>query len=307
MSDTNTPAPNAPSADSSAPDSPQIEAGGEGQESTPAPAKKKPPTYRKIKTSDGEELALSDEDIARQYSKWKGADKAFREAAEARKSVESFLRALQEDPMSVLADKRLPIDRKALAEKWLVEQIQEELSPKDPRDAKLSEYERKVKEYEEKERKAQEEAKQREFQQVLEQRKAEIGKTLAKAMEMTHLSAHPETAAATLREATLFLRAAKERGIEVTPEEIVEHIHNSRFQQYYTLANQFEGDELLEFLGEDVVRKIRKADLARLKAGREQGQQHRDESWATTKARDNKGERMDAHTAKERVRKMFLG
>lgn len=308
MSDTNSPAPSAPSAqsaDSSAPEAPTEAAAGEGGESTPAP-KKKPPQYKKYKVGD-EELALSDEDIVRHIQKGRGADAKFREAAEARKSVESFMKALQEDPMSVLADKRLPIDRKALAEKWLVDTIQAELNPPDPRDAKLTETERKLKEYQDREAKEKETREQTERQAMLESRKGEISKTLAKAMELTHLSAHPETAAATLRELAVMMRSAKERGIEVTPEELVENLHNSRFQQYYTLANTFAGDELLEFLGDDVVKKIRQADLARLKAGREQGASHKNEEWTSSKSKESGGARLDAHAVKERVRKMMLG
>ncbi|MHA4915586.1 hypothetical protein, partial [Enterococcus faecium] len=82
-----------------------------------------------------------------------------REAAEARKSIEGFWEALQKDPEAVLNDPRLPLDRKKLAEKWLVKQIEEELNPPDPRDAKLTEAEKRIKEYEDRE-KAEKEAKE---------------------------------------------------------------------------------------------------------------------------------------------------
>ena len=278
----------------------------EGQEAQPqgqAAPKPKAPQYRKFQIG-GEEVALTDDDIKRDYQKWKGAEAKFREAAEAKQSVEKFMKALQEDPESVLADPRLPIDRKRLAEKWLVEQIEQELKVVDPRDQKLTEAERRLAEYERREAEAKQTKEQQARQAQVEQRRNALSNTLAEAMKDTPLAAHPETAAATLREMALYMRAAKERGENVTPQELVEHIHNGRFNQFYTLANQFEGDDLIEFLGEEVLNRIRKADLARLKASREQGQ-----SWRADKseapARGSRPKRIDPATARDNARKMM--
>lgn len=270
-----------------------------------AAPKQKAPQFRKFKTDDGEEVALSDDDIKREYQKWRGADKKFREAAEARKSVEQFMKALQEDPESVLNDPRLPLNRKKLAEKWLVQQLESELNPPDPRDAKLTEAERRLKEYEEREAKAKAEAEEGEKAKVREQRKAALSDTLAKAMQATHLAAHPESAAAVLREMATYMRAARERDAEVTPEELVQHIHNQRFHQLYTLAHQFEGDELIEFLGEEIVGRIRKADLARLRAQRDKGQTHRTEGQPREQRTGRFAPRMDPITAKRHAAKIM--
>lgn len=263
----------------------------------------KAPKIRKFKDGD-EEFALSDEDIVRERKKWKGADTKFREAAEAKKSVEAFMRKLEEDPEAVLNDPRLPIDRKKLAEKWLVKQLESELNPPDPRDAKLSEAERKLKEYEEKEAKAKADVEAKEYEAAREQRKAKLSETLGEAMKATHLSAHPESAAGVLREMAMYMRAARERGEEVTPQELVEHVHSTRFNQLYTLAHQFEGEQLIEFLGEEIVTRIRKADLAKLRAKREQGQSHRTEPQERAKS-DKRPPRMDAIQAKKHAQKLF--
>lgn len=279
------------------------------EESTePAAPKAKKPNFRKYKVGN-DEVALSDEDIARDYSKWKGADKTFREAAQAKKATEDFMKALQEDPEKILSDKRLPLNKRKLAEKWLLESIEEELNPVDPRDTKLSETERKLKEYEERDAKEAETKQQQEYEKVKEQRKTDISKVLGEAMQSTHLSKDPESAASVLREMALYMRAAKERGEEVTPDELVEHIHNQRFQQFYNLAHQFEGDELIDFLGEEIVKRIRKADLTRLKASRggNQEQSHKDENWSVSKKEDKAPKKMDGMDAREHVNKILFG
>lgn len=296
MSDTPE-APAAPSASEGTQEAPEAKT-----EAAPSPAKKAP-TYRKFKVGN-EEVSLSDEDIARDYGKWKASDQKFREASDARKSVDSFMKALEEDPESVLSDPRLPINKKKLAEKWLLEQIEAELNPADPRDSKLSEAEKRLKEYEDRDKEAEEAKTKTEHDAVREKRKQAIGDTLHTAMQATQLSKHPESAAAVLREMALYMRAAKERGEDPTPDELVAHVHNNRFHQMYTLAHEFEGEELVNFLGEEIVSRLRKHDLARLKAKREPQATHKNESWADSK-QSNSPKKMDSWAAKEHARKVL--
>jgi len=248
----------------------------EGQET--AKPKAKAPQFHKFKIGD-EEVSLTQADIERDYKKWKGSDQKFRESSAKEKAVADFFEALEKDPEKTLNDKRLPLNKKALAEKWLVEQLEAELNPVDPRETDLQARERKLKDWEDAQAKTAKDAEELEAKETetkeMASRKDAISKTLSDAMASTQLSKHPESAAATLREMALYMRAAKERGEEPTPEELVEHIHNNRFNQFYTLAHAMEGEELIEFLSEDIVNKIRKADLARLRAGRGDTQQHR--------------------------------
>lgn len=280
----------------------------EGQEQQLSAPKPKKPNIKKYKIGD-EEIALSDDDIVKNFQKWKGSDKAFREASEMRKSAEQFYKDLQENPEKVLNDPKIPLDKRKLAEKWLMESIEQEMNPTDPRDARMKALEDKIAEYEnEKQSKAQEEEEKR-YLEAKEQRKSEISKILSEAMNKTILSKHPETKASTLREMAMYMRICRERGEDVTADDIVDHIHNSKFNQFYTLANQFEGDELIDMLGEDVLKKIRKADLAKLRASRgqqisEQPQSFRNEN-RSSQAKEPK--KMDGWEAKERANKLLFG
>ena len=273
-------------------------------EETPKPKK---PNFRKYKIGN-EEVSLSDEDIARDYSKWKGSDKAFREASDAKKATEAFMKALREDPEKILNDGRIPIDKRKLAEKWLMDEIEKEMNPPDPRDAKLSDAERRLKEYQDREEAEIKAKEEHEYETVKEQRKSEISKTLSQAMQATHLSKDPESAASVLREMAIYMRAARERGEDVTPDELVEHIHNQRFSQFYNLAHKFEGEELIEFLGEEIVNRIRKSDLARLRASRGVGesQSHKNESWTPPKQASTP-KRMSGLDAREHANKILFG
>ena len=306
MSDITAPAPTAtpaPEGNSTSDDMGETSVNTQDSE-TPKPKK---PSFRKYKIGN-EEVSLSDEDISRDYSKWKGSDKAFREASEAKKATEAFMKALREDPEKILNDGRIPIDKRKLAEKWLMADIEKELNPADPRDERLSEAEKKLKEYQDREEAEIKTKAEQEYERVKEQRKTDISKVLGEAMQATHLSKDPESAASVLREMAVYMRAAKERGEEVTPDELVDHIHNHRFKQFYQLAHQFHGEDLIEFLGEEIVNRIRKSDLARLRAGRGEGgvQSHKNDSWAPAKQASTP-KRMSGLDAREHANKILFG
>jgi len=270
------------------------------------PPKPKAPSVRKYKIGD-EEVSLSDEDIKRDYSKWKASDKAFREAAQARKATEDFMRALQEDPEKILSDKRIPLDKRKLAEKWLLESIDSELNPTDPRDGKLTDLEKKLKEYQDRDELEAKTKAEQEYEAGKEQRKQQISETLLKAMQSSHLSADPETAASVLREMALYMRAAKERGEDVTPDQIVEHIHNQRFTQFYSLAHQFHGEELIEFLGEEIVKRIRSTDLDRIRKARGGGEQSYRDEKRSANPQSTPRKTMDPWQAREHANKILFG
>lgn len=231
----------------------------------PEEPKRKPTKWLTVKV-DGKEERVSEDELLKNYSKFKAADSRFQEAAKAKQSVEQFMKALEEDPEAVLSNPKLSIDRAKLAEKWLYEKIQKELTPVDPNQAKIREYEEKLKEYQTKEEQQKQTAQEQEFQATVAKRKEELGNMFSEAMKQSSLSKNPETAAATLREMALYYRAAKAQGETPTPEELAAHVEQKYFKGMYELANTLEGEDLVQFLGDQIVKKIRTYDLNRLKA-----------------------------------------
>lgn len=229
------------------------------------PTERKAPKMVKV----GDEL-IPESDLQRQWSKWKAADNKFREVAEGRKQVQAFFEALKNDPAKILNDERLPIDRVKLAEAWLGKRVEEELSgdyvdPESPIGKRLAKMQEKLSAYEQRELEETKKHHDKEFQEKVQQRRTEISETLSKAMEKTVLSKNKETAASTLREMATYMRAAKENGIDVTPEELAEHVENKRYKEYGALVETLDGEALVKFLGEGLVNKIRKYDLSRLR------------------------------------------
>lgn len=238
----------------------------EGEEE--AQRRKKTPRMRKVKVNGREDFVDEDE-VFRDYQKYRAGEEKLREAAKMRETAEQLFQTLMNDPAALFNDPRLARHKRALLEKWAPEIYEEDTREVDPREEELSTLRARLQEFEQKAEQEKMSKAEQQKRQFIESRKNEISQTLADAMKATHLSAHPESAAGVLREMALYMRKARERGESVTPEELVEHVHNTRFRQLYTLAHQFNGDDLLEFLGDEIVNRIRKADLARLKKSRE--------------------------------------
>jgi len=255
------------------------EGASEGREEGQSPAK--PPKMRKVKVN-GQERFVSEDQVFRDYQKYESADLRLKEVAKK----EQFFRDLEENPEKFFNDPKLSAKKKEWAMQWLAEDLDDQFNPKDPKDIKMSELERELNEFRERDRQAQEETEQTERQKFVESRKTAISQTLHEAMQLSHLSGHPESAAATLREMALYMRVCKENGTEVTAQDLVAHVHQSRFSQMYMLAQQFKGPELIEFLGPEVIKRIREADLSNHRASRNNRQP---QEWRNTESSSSKG------------------
>ena len=216
------------------------------------------PKLRKVKVNGKEEVVDEDE-IFRDYQKYRAANELFQEASMSKKQVSEFMRALQEDPEQVLNNPKLGIKKRDLAEKWLREELEREMA--DPRDLRMKELEEENTKYKSKETQEQE-AKQKEEddRQVAAQRE-QISKDLEAAMEATVLKKDEST----LREMAYYMRVCAEQGIEATPEQIARHVEGRKLNNFIQVAQRLDGDQLLEFLGDEVTNRIRKADLSRLR------------------------------------------
>ena len=241
---------------------------------------------------------ISESELITRASKVQGSDKRFEEAARVRKQQQAFLEALKTDPMAVLSDSRIDIDRKALAEKWLIDELEREAA--DPRDVELDKYRsREAEEAKVAERRVEQE-KQQDFQRQIDQKKTEVADVIYKAMENTVLSKSPQIANQVLREMAMYMRSAKQQGVDVTPDELVQHVESSRYTGYHALANGLEGEELIGFLGKDVVNKIRRADLKRLKGSNKA--KENPTPRASKEKTEKKGERMDPYESLQKLK-----
>jgi hypothetical protein len=256
----NSPAPATPHANA-------MEGGGsDTNHSSNAPAPKKEPRYLKAKVHGKEEL-VSEDQLIRDYQKYRAGEERLQAASQKEKQIQSFLEQLETDPEAALNQKGLSREKKKeLAERWLMEQIEEEM--RDPREAELMELKQQLAQYETKEKQTKEEAEQEAYEKertaAIQKRQAHLQETFGKAMEMSPLAKDPETAGDALRSMALHYRLAKQAGYEPDPQELAQVVEERHLKSMWAAAQSLDGEALVKVLGKGVLKKLRAYDLAQL-------------------------------------------
>lgn len=260
--------------------------------------KKEPPKKRRYLDIDGQRV--DEDEIRTAYQKRKDADEQYRKSAAAQKQVEQFMERLQKDPESILTDPRLNLNLDDLAEKILKKKLQKMTA--DPKDLEIEELKAKTAKYEESEKAIKDRQAKEENDRLIASRRDTIAKVLNEAMAGTPLSQDPELAAETLREMALYFRQAKAKGENPDPKAIAEHVSNQRLKSFRTATKAMDGEALINYFGEEMVAKIRKADLERIRKGRkrpEVGNTIPKDQWQSrNEKKDDKPKFLDPYDAR---------
>lgn len=217
---------------------------------------------------DGNDLELSEPDVIAYASKGVAADKRFKEAADLRKDAETFLDLLKTDFTQLLDNPKLGLDEKQKRE--LIEKYyrQKYIDPEtlSPEQLRLSQAERELSQYKEREKQA-ETTKQQQAQQQLEQYHAqEYQKKFIRALETNLLPKEGDAGARAVARMAALQAKTEMQGLDHSPEHLASLVRQDYITEIKAIVGATEGDALLTLLGDDIVNKLRKADLARLRA-----------------------------------------
>ena len=207
-------------------------------------------------------MELGEDEVIRKAQLAGAADEKFREAATLRKQATQLVEALKADPIKVLS--QLGIDTRGMTESYLAKELQREmLSPEQRELQELRDY-----------RKAQEEAAkgqeaerttaaQRAHVQQMQQRAAqEYDVKITDVLKQSNL---PKTAQTVKRVAEL-MHSALSNGYELDVQTAVDMVRENYMTDLQAMLTGLEGEHLEKFVGGDTLKKMRKHDLARLKA-----------------------------------------
>ena len=227
--------------------------------STP-PKTDTPQEVRKLKLKiDNVETEMSENDVIALAQKGQGSEKRFQEAAQLRKEAEGVVKFLKENPREAL--KQFGIDVRKFSEDVLMEHLTEQALTPDQknnrdRDAELKKY--KDREQAETAR-VQKESEAKQEQEITEG----YNRSFTEALEQSGL---PKNAFTISRMAQLQMTANR-KGYEIPPQELAKLVREDYMAEQKSLYSGVEGDKLLELLGPDIVKKLSKAQIAKLKAG----------------------------------------
>lgn len=214
-------------------------------------------------TVNGKPRKYTLEELKMKASLGEAANERFQKASEIEKRFESTKAELKKDFMKVLLAEDTGLTKEQVRERfehWYKENF---IDPEtmDPRDVKLREYERR-----EKEREAQEQA---EKERIANEAKAQETSKIVESMQkdiiaVVEESGLPKTRFTAARVA-YWMRQNLKNGYDAPKEVIVQQVREERDSLVSSMVREASGEQLVEMLGEDLVKKIRDYDIALLK------------------------------------------
>ena len=213
--------------------------------------------------ADGAEVEeeLDDSEIASRLSLAKAAHKRMQEAAEKQKRFDWMEKTLKENPLQILSDESFGGTKKfrEVAEKFLIQQLEEEALT--PEQRSMKEKERKLAEYEAKEKERQQVEEQSKTQQLEDHYRQEYEKTIISALELSNL---PKTESTVKRMAALMQKNIT-LGLDLEPQYIAQLVREDFISEQKSLVGSMSAEQLIAMFGDEVANKIRKHDLSRFK------------------------------------------
>jgi hypothetical protein len=247
----------------------------ESEEPTPAPA-----PYVERKTTidiDGHQMEVSESMLKKFYGvndsdpltdrEWKTALSAYRTHKKADLNTEKyrrndklmydFVELLQNNPAELL--KRGGHDPRKFSERYITEIIEEELMPEEQRRTLALQRER-----DELERQLNEErTKQQEFQQqqLTEQYERQISTDIMSALDESNLPKTPDV----VRRIGYYLMRATQQNMNVPLKRIISLVKTDINKMNQEILGNLSDEQLMDFIGEDKIKKIRQLELQKIK------------------------------------------
>lgn len=203
-----------------------------------------------------EEIDLDDkEGLTKRLQLAKAAEKRIAAANSDRKKAFEILKAFEDGSLL----KKHPKARE-LAETLLLEQIQDEMM--DPKDKELREYKSKLEKYEQKEASDKKTLEAQAAKAQEDKLIAEFQTTIVTALEKSGL---PKTPALAKRMAAIMDKNL-DLGLKLSPDDLVQEVKQETLAMLKSIVGDADGEQLQAMFGEDIAKKIRMADVKKLKS-----------------------------------------
>lgn len=276
------PAPSAPAATqevaAKAPQTPEIKAPNPNQakiiskpgETTPKPQEVKPKaplsTKQKLKLKvDGQEFEEEydpndKEYITRNVQLAKVAQKRMQEYSALQKDVIQLINDLKNNPKKALSDPSIGLDVKKLAAQIIEEEIAN--SKKSPEQVQREKLESELKEMKEQRDREKAESQAQEFERLREQQFERYDILMEQALEKTDLPKEPYV----VKRIAEYMLLGLQEGRDVLPEDVIPLVREEILDDMKHMIHTMPVEAVETFLGKDLFDKMRKNNIAKVKA-----------------------------------------
>jgi hypothetical protein len=208
---------------------------------------------------NGKEREVTEEELLSGYNRAEAAEERFKEAAMTKKQAEEFVNMLKKDPIALLKDPRLGHDVRMIAEKYLLEQMQEEMLT--PEQKELKEAKAKLKAYEDQKRAIEQEQMKARDKELTEKYTADYSNQIIKALNENSL---PKTEY-TVKRIAYYMHLGLQKGLNLSASDVADKVKQDYINEQKALFAAADGGTLVQLLGEDAANKLRKWDVSRVK------------------------------------------
>jgi len=239
------------------------------QPTTNEPVKGEPVKLWKLRDGD-KELTLDSEDKLTAYAqKGYGLDKKVSELSRTVREKEELLRLAESDPDAFF--QKMGKDPRKLYEERLLRQLDEEenrakLSPQEVRWRKEVEAQSQAAQQAQQEL---EHYRQIEHKRNVDHKISEIDDSIMKALNSPNINL-PKTERTVARMAELMLEADA-NNLDISPDQVATFVSQEMETEVLELFGHMSGEQLLTKMPQEIIQKIRQADLARFRAQRAPG------------------------------------
>lgn len=214
---------------------------------------------RKLKLKiDGKEMEMSESEVISYATKARAADQRFNEAANMRKEAESILKFAKENPAEFF--KKTGMNAREWAEQFLLKEIEREAMT--PEQKKNMANEEELRQYKDNEKK---EAERKRNEEIAALEKTHLQSYDLMFTDALHKSGLPKTAYTVKRMAELQLVNVKKK-LDLNADQLAKLVREDYLSEHKALLSAYDGDQLIDFLGVDAVKKLSRAQIAKLKA-----------------------------------------
>jgi hypothetical protein len=271
-------------------------------ETTPevSPKETKEVEKRKYKLKiDGNEEEWDEDKVLTAAQRSAAADKRFAEAAKSRKESERVQKILDSGDRKAI--QKLFGDEKfhKMAVEYFNERLEdEELSPQD---RKIRDLERKIQETESEKKKSQEERDAKEMEALQEHYSKQFDKEFSEALSSVNLPNHPST----VKRMAELMEQNLNMGLDLPAATIARMVEEEFAGSIKSLVSALDGDRLVSMFGDEVVGRIRQANLKKVGLTAPTGSK-RTES-ASQESKPKSGKALDYDDWKEAMQRIKNG
>lgn len=207
---------------------------------------------------DGVDSDVDRETLIRDYQSSQSANKKFREAADTRAQAEEVLNLFKNNPKK--AFEKLGVDAKAFAEMILNEHMQDEMLSPDQR--QMRDYKNQLDQLTAEKKQQTDAAQKAEDTRMQEHYTQEYDKQFTDALATSGLPKNANT----IRSMAYYMKIALENGYsDVTPAQVIGYVKKDYQDSIKELFGTADENTLASFLGDDLIKKVIRGDLAKHK------------------------------------------